>query len=95
MADEVWASCDKAQSFGQTVAVKIKYADFRQVTRSRTLQNPITSQATLKEVSLVLVRSVFPVTIGIRLVGVELSNFQNGRQAATVQLNLGLTGTAV
>jgi DNA polymerase-4 len=95
MADEVWAWCDKAQSFGHTVTVKIKYADFRQVTRSRTLQNPITSRATLREVSLVLVRSVFPVAIGVRLVGVALSNFQNVRQAATVQLDLELTGITV
>jgi DNA polymerase-4 len=95
MADEVWAWCDKAQSFGQTVTVKIKYADFRQVTRSRTLQNPITSQVTLRQVSLTLVRSVFPVAIGVRLVGVALSNFQNSRQAATAQLDLELTGTAV
>jgi DNA polymerase-4 len=95
MADEVWAWCEKAQSFGQTVTVKVKYADFRQVTRSRTLQNPITSQVTLREVSLVLVRSVFPVTTGVRLVGVALSNFQNGRQATATQLDLGLTGAAI
>jgi DNA polymerase-4 len=95
MAGEVWAWCNKAQSFGQTVTVKIKYADFRQVTRSRTLQNPITSKATLRDVSLELVRTVFPVTIGVRLVGVALSNFQNGGQAATMQLDLGLSGAAV
>src|SRR6266571_2277462 len=34
MADEVWAWCEKAQTFGRTVTVKIKYADFRQATRS-------------------------------------------------------------
>jgi len=37
MADEVWAWCEKAQAFGRTVTVKIKYGDFRQTTRSRTL----------------------------------------------------------
>jgi DNA polymerase-4 len=37
MADEVWAWCEKARAFGQTVTVKIKYADFSQATRSRTL----------------------------------------------------------
>jgi DNA polymerase-4 len=37
MVDDVWAWCQKAQNFGQTVTVKIKFADFRQVTRSRTL----------------------------------------------------------
>jgi hypothetical protein len=37
MADDVWAWCEKNQSFGSTVTVKIKYADFRIVTRSRTV----------------------------------------------------------
>src|SRR6202011_4188949 len=35
MADDVWARCEKAQAFGRTVTVKAKFADFRQVTRSR------------------------------------------------------------
>jgi DNA polymerase IV len=90
MADEVWAWCEKAQSLGHTVTVKIKFADFRQVTRSRTLQDPIKSQAALRDVSLTLIRSVFPVTIGVRLVGVTLSNFQSDRQRPTTQLDLGL-----
>ncbi len=90
MADEVWDWCEKAQSFGQTVTVKIKFADFRQATRSRTLQSPITSQTELREVSLVLIRSVFPVTIGVRLVGVMLSKFESGRGVANTQLDLGL-----
>src|SRR5205814_1292423 len=41
MADDVWGWCEKNQSFGATVTVKIKYADFRIVTRSRTLTRPI------------------------------------------------------
>ena len=90
MADEVWDWCEKTQSFGQTVTVKIKFADFRQATRSRTLQSPITSQTELRELSLVLVRSVFPLTIGVRLVGVTLSRFERGRGVANTQLDLGL-----
>jgi DNA polymerase-4 len=34
MADDVWVWCEKNQCFGATVTVKIKYADFRIVTRS-------------------------------------------------------------
>ena len=90
MADEVWAWCEKAQSFGHTVTVKIKYADFRQATRSRTFYDPIRSQAALREVSLALVRTVFPLTIGVRLVGVTMSNFQSVRQEPITQLDLAL-----
>src|SRR6516225_9403344 len=35
MAADVWEWCEKARAFGRTVTVKVKFADFRQVTRSR------------------------------------------------------------
>jgi DNA polymerase-4 len=85
LADEVWAWCQKANAFGRTVTVKIKYADFQQATRSRSLTDPVSSQAVLHEVSLGLVRSVLPAQKGIRLVGVSVSNFQ-----PTVDAQLGL-----
>ena len=88
MADDVWAWCEKNQSFGATATVKIKYADFRIVTRSRTASRPITSRELLHETSLALVRSIYPVTIGIRLVGVSVSNFSSNDDA---QLDLQLS----
>jgi len=94
MADDVWAWCEKAQSFGHTVTVKIKYADFRQATRSRTFQDAIRSRAALRQASLALVRTVFPVAIGVRLVGVTLSNFRSGEAASAAQLDLGLGSAA-
>jgi DNA polymerase-4 len=92
MADEVWAWCEKARAFGRTVTVKIKYTDFRQATRSRTLPAIITSQETLRDVSIGLVRTVFPPANGIRLLGVTLSSFENADRSASKQLDLGLVG---
>ena len=83
MADEVWAWCEKTQAFGRTVTVKIKYADFRQVTRSRTLPAIITSQETLRNMSIGLVRVVFPPANGIRLLGVTLSSFGSADRSAS------------
>jgi DNA polymerase-4 len=90
MADEVWAWCKKTQTFGRTVTVKIKYADFRQVTRSRTLSAIITSQESLRNASIGLVRTVFPPANGIRLLGVTLSSFESADRSASEQLDLGL-----
>ena len=90
MADEVWAWCEKARAFGRTVTVKIKYADFQQATRSRTLPAIVTSQKTLRTVSVGLVRTVFPPAKGIRLVGVTLSSFEMPGRTASQQLELGL-----
>ncbi|CAA2139020.1 DNA polymerase IV [Hyphomicrobium sp. ghe19] len=75
MVDEVWAWCEKNQSFGATVTVKIKYADFTIITRSRTVTGTVATRDRLHDISLSLVRSVYPVTTGIRLVGVAVSKF--------------------
>jgi DNA polymerase IV len=90
MADEVWAWCVKARAFGRTVTVKVKYADFRQATRSRTLPAIVTSQETLRAVSIGLVRTVFPLAKGIRLVGVTLSSFERLDETSSEQFDLGL-----
>jgi DNA polymerase-4 len=80
-ADEVWGWCQKANAYGRTVTVKIKFADFQQATRSRSLATPIASHAVLHELSLGLIRSVLPTRKGIRLVGVSVSNFDRTEAA--------------
>jgi DNA polymerase-4 len=90
MAEDVWAWCEKTRSFGRTVTVKIKYADFRQATRSRTLSVPVASRELLHSVSRALVRTVFPPAIGIRLVGVTMSGFDRHQDAAPAQLGFDL-----
>lgn len=76
MAEEVWAWCEKAQEFGRTVTVKVKYADFQIITRSRSLSAGLVDRReALREMSLSLIRSVLPTPKGIRLVGVTVSNF--------------------
>lgn len=96
MADEVWAWCEKTHAFGRTVTVKIKYADFRIATRSRTLPAPVASQEALRQVSVELVRSVFPPRLGIRLLGVTVSGFEAAGEDEPNQLafDLGGVGTA-
>jgi DNA polymerase-4 len=81
MADDVWAWCEKTGERGRTVTVKIKWADFQQSTRSRSLAGPVDSRAALHEASLGLIRSVFPPPKGIRLVGVTVSNFARDEDA--------------
>jgi DNA polymerase-4 len=71
MADDVWAWCEKTQMFGRTVTVKIKYADFQQATRSRTLSAAVLTRELLHTVSLELVRSVYgdPKTAALKVLG--------------------------
>jgi DNA polymerase IV len=84
MANDVWAWCEKTNSHGRTVKVKIKWADFQISTRSRSMELTIQTREKLHQVALDLIRSVFPPPKGVRLVGVALSNFrsQTAREAA-------------
>jgi len=77
MAEDVWAWCEKAQEFGRTVTVKVKYGDFQIITRSRSLTAGLVDRReALRDMSLSLIRSVLPTPKGIRLVGVTVSNFE-------------------
>ncbi len=75
MANDVWKWCEEKQMFGRTVTVKIKYNDFKQITRSRSFNMPVMSRDDLHRAALDLTRSVYPVITGIRLVGVTVSSF--------------------
>lgn len=86
MADEVWNWCEKANAFGRTVTVKVKFADFQTITRSRSLPSAIRRHEALRQVSLGLVRTVLPTTRGIRLLGVTISNFDLDTEAKELPL---------
>ena len=88
--EDVWSYCERTGAAGRTVTVKIKYADFQIVTRSRTLAEPVSSREILERTSLELVRTVFPLEKRVRLLGVSLSNMSSGAEQAPPQLTLGL-----
>jgi DNA polymerase-4 len=76
MAADVWAWCEKTRAFGRTVTVKVKFADFRQVTRSRSFSTVISQHELLRRASVELVRTLLPTAKGVRLLGVTVSNFE-------------------
>lgn len=82
MADDVAGWCAKRATYGRTVTVKAKFADFRQVTRSRTARQPVRDADSLRAISLDLIRSLYPIDRGIRLVGVTVSNLDANAMAA-------------
>lgn len=88
MADDVWAWCEKAQSFGRTVTVKVKYQDFQLITRSKSYSHVIESRQDMRKASLALIRSILPTAKGVRLVGVTISNFAAAAQHGEVELPL-------
>jgi DNA polymerase-4 len=85
---KVWEACVRGGHAGRTVTVKVKHADFRQITRSRSCADPIGSQAELERISLELLRPCFPPPRGVRLLGVTISNLGAGEDRGQAQLAL-------
>ena len=73
---KVWSYCEGTTVRGRTATLKAKYADFRQVTRSRTGDAPVASRAELEGLVHALLEPLFPVGLGIRLLGVTLSSLE-------------------
>lgn len=82
MADDVWGWCEDKRRFGRTATVKIKFADFQQITRARSIAGAIRSRETLHGLARDLAGSVLPAEKPIRLVGVTVSNFEDASVAA-------------
>jgi len=68
------AHCEASAIRGGTVTLKVKFANFRVITRSSTGQTQITTRSELEQLSNALLEPLFPVARGIRLLGVALSS---------------------
>jgi DNA polymerase-4 len=87
---KIWTACDASGLVARTVTVKVKYADFQQITRGRSVADGVVSQAMMEETGFELLRPLFPPPRGVRLLGVTLSNFEDEAGQAHRQLALGL-----
>jgi DNA polymerase-4 len=67
---------ERSGARGRTVTVKAKYADFRIATRSRTLPEAVGGGEPFRRTALDLLASLLPPERGIRLIGVQMSNFE-------------------
>jgi DNA polymerase-4 len=85
---KLWAAYNRHGPTARTVTVKIKFANFKQITRSQSCAEAITSRAILEQLSLDLLQPHFPPRRGVRLLGVSLSNFEAAPVAESRQTTL-------
>ncbi|HUZ90796.1 MAG TPA: DNA polymerase IV [Methylocella sp.] len=88
--DRVWRECEATAQRGRTVTLKVKYADFQIITRSRSAPGAIPDKMTLTRVSLALLAPLFPMEKGVRLLGVSLSSLQSQSAPVLPQMTLAL-----
>jgi DNA polymerase-4 len=70
--------CNRVQHYqlkGRTITLKIKYSDFKQITRNYSVPNPISDLETISATAKKLLLATEPDDKRIRLLGVTLSNF--------------------
>ena len=88
LAAQVWHYCQSKGLHGRTITLKIKYADFQIITRSRTTSIPVAAANELETAGQALLNPLFPTAKGIRLLGVTLSSFIDDAEGDTNQLEL-------
>ncbi|WP_341836548.1 DNA polymerase IV [Chitinophaga pollutisoli] len=89
LAVKVATRLDKHQLKGRTVTLKVKYNDFRQITRNHSSQLPISDADSISTAAKQLLAKTDPETEGakVRLLGITVSNFGEER-SETGQLSL-------
>lgn len=74
LAAKVWRYCEDRKILGRTITLKIKYADFQTITRSRMVHGPVRDEKELLDIAVALLEATFPTPRGIRLLGITLSS---------------------
>lgn len=88
IAAKLWASCTKRQLTGRTVTIKVKYADFQQVTRARSVADPVTDERELVTLGRLALQTLFPLVRPVRLIGLTVSALVEDEAAHGAQLAL-------
>ena len=79
---------DAQQASGRTLTLKLKYADYQQVTRSRTLLHPIADLDGILGLAAELLATLEMEQKPVRLLGLSLSNLAGETAAEFVQMSL-------
>ena len=73
--DIMWSRCEEKKKSGKTLTLKLRFSDFSTITRSRTQKEPYTYQE-MKPVLMDLLPVPRIRELGVRLLGVTMSNFR-------------------
>lgn len=74
IAQNVYNWMDRNQVFGKTLTLKVKFSDFKQITRSKTSPTLITDYETMMAIARELLSGVDTDDVRVRLLGVGISN---------------------
>jgi DNA polymerase IV len=86
--NEVWRRIDRANIYGRTVSLKVKFDNFETITRSKSAFQIIKEKDFFVKIVEDLLENVFPFEHGVRLLGVTISNLEPNEVMEGKQLTL-------
>ena len=90
VAGYAWERIERAEVRGRTVTLKVKYADFTLITRSKSFAVPVADLTAFEASGQELLRALLPVPRGIRLLGLGLHSIVEDGDGAAIQLRLAI-----
>ncbi len=87
--DQLWRRMERANAYGKSITLKIKFADFESMTRSRTSQLSVIEKRFLAKVGYEMLNNLLPMPKGVRLMGVSFTNLEFADEMIGRQLTLG------
>jgi DNA polymerase-4 len=85
-----WQRIERSGSAGRTVTLKVKFADFAMISRSKSFVLPITDHVAFAAAGQSLLRALIPVPKGIRLLGLGVHSIFSAEDRAPLQLGLAI-----
>lgn len=82
VADAAWTRIDRHQVRGRTVTLKVRYADFRTITRARSISGWYGDRDAFLAAGREMLEALFPLPMGIRLLGMTLSAILKDQEQA-------------
>jgi DNA polymerase IV len=95
LAQEVNQRMERNETRGRTITLKVKFADYRQITRSRTMLETVLGQDQILAIAIELLASVEFEAQAVRLLGITFSNLDTEMDEPSYQqMELDLQMTA-
>ncbi len=88
VAGYAWQRVERSEVRGRTVTLKVKFADFSLITRSKSFASPVPDFAAFEAAGQALLEVLLPVPKGIRLLGLGLHSIVEEQESAPRQLGL-------
>ncbi len=87
IAENLIERCKKAGNYGRTITLKVKYSDFKQITRSKTVINKIKDIETVMNLTDELFCEVDFSYNPVRLIGLSVTQLYNSKKEEAFQLS--------